>query len=124
MAYNDRHPKPPTPIKPRTPTPPKEPTPPGNLHDNMEKQSIPFEHNMLRMLRLYSFNGFSLYWIRICTDRVQLIWKKNCCHLFHTKKFAIWYKKNPTNKCNPSVKIQFKSSIHRPCDVYDCIIVF
>lgn len=29
MAYNDRHPKPPTPIKPKTPTPEKEPTPPG-----------------------------------------------------------------------------------------------
>lgn len=74
MAYNDRHPKPPTPIHPPTPPPPKEPTPPGNLHDNMEKQSIPFEHNILRMQRLYSFNGFSLYWICICTDGVQLIW--------------------------------------------------
>lgn len=31
MAYNDRHPKPPTPVKPPTPPPPKEPTPPGNM---------------------------------------------------------------------------------------------
>lgn len=31
MAYNDRHPKPPTPVKPPTPPPPKEPTPPGNI---------------------------------------------------------------------------------------------
>lgn len=42
---------------------------------------------------------------------------------------AIWYKKNCTKKFvkkkfNPSVEKQFKSSIHRPCDVYDCIIVF
>lgn len=28
-AYNDRHPKPPTPIKIKSPTPLKEPTPPG-----------------------------------------------------------------------------------------------
>lgn len=27
MVYNDRHPKPPTPIRPKSPTPPKEPTP-------------------------------------------------------------------------------------------------
>lgn len=33
MVYNDRHPKPPTPIKPKSPTPPpKEPTPPGTAH--------------------------------------------------------------------------------------------
>lgn len=32
QAYNDRHPKPPTPIHPPTPPPPKEPTPPGNYH--------------------------------------------------------------------------------------------
>lgn len=29
FCYNDRHPKPPTPIKPPTPTPEKEATPPG-----------------------------------------------------------------------------------------------
>lgn len=31
MAYNDRHPKPPTPVKPPTPSPAKEPTPSGNF---------------------------------------------------------------------------------------------
>lgn len=29
FCYNDRHPKPPTPIKPKSPTPVKAPTPPG-----------------------------------------------------------------------------------------------
>lgn len=31
MCYNDRHPKPPTPIKPKSPTPVKEPTPAGRF---------------------------------------------------------------------------------------------
>lgn len=31
FCYNDRHPKPPTPIKPKSPTPVKEPTPPGYI---------------------------------------------------------------------------------------------
>lgn len=77
MVYNDRHPKPPTPIHPPTPPPPKEPTPPGNDRYKMHKQSLS-RSNTIYSGRIHS-NGFNPWiWFRFYFRRrlptITLIW--------------------------------------------------
>lgn len=85
MVYNDRHPKPPTPIKPKSPTPPpKEPTPPGKYANKWNSRlNLPntIDYTVDRIHFVMLCQGSNRFFLSANLLKVYLEIKKMKCQL-------------------------------------------